>query len=322
MTVRIAQIGSRHGHAAGKWAALCSNAGVEAVGIWEPDARLRGRDGFAGARWVADEHEILKDPSITAVAIEGRNHESLAMAMRAAEAGKHLWFDKPAGDDWPEYLRFVQTVKERGLYVQMGYMFRYSPGFRRVAELVHSGALGDVFSVRAHMSTNVDLAERTEQSRHRGGIMYDLGAHMFDQIVWLLGRPTKATGVFQNCATPELPGYIDNALVVLEFERAIATVDIAAMEARPTARRFEVYGTRGSATIEPFDPTRTLRLAIDGQELQVQQLQEVSRQVLYERELEAFLKVICDHAQPDRTLEHERLVQETLLRATSESEPG
>jgi predicted dehydrogenase len=312
----MAQLGSRHGHAAGKWAALCSNVDVEAVGIWEPDASLRGRGAFPTASWLAEADDILSDPSIVAVAIEGRNHESLAMAMRAAEAGKHLWFDKPAGDNWADFVELLDTVKARGLHVQMGYMFRYSPGFVRVAELAHSGVLGDIFSVRAHMSTNVDLTERAEQSRHAGGIMYDLGGHMFDQIVWLLGRATRVQGFLRNHATPELPGYVDNGLAVLEFERALATVDIAAMETRPTARRFEVYGTRGSAILQPFDPVRTLRLAMVSEPLQVEELDEISRQELYERELEAFVGVVRDHAPADRTLEHERLVQETLLRAT------
>jgi predicted dehydrogenase len=316
VNLRIAQVGSRHGHAAGKWLALRSRPDIDAVGIWEPDASLRGRPGFADATWLESEEEALSDPTIVAVAIEGRNHESLAMARRAVDAGKHLWFDKPAGDDWQGFVSLLDAIKERGLYLQMGYMFRYSPGFLRVSELARSGALGEVFSVRAHMSTNVDLVERTEQSRHRGGILYDLGGHMLDQIVWLLGRPTTVTAVMRNDSTPELPRYVDNSVAVLEFARALATIDIAAMEARPTARRFEVYGTRGSAILEPFDPARSLRLAIDGEAVTVSELAEVSRQELYQRELEGFVQVLRNQAAPDRTLEHERLVQETLLRAT------
>ena len=167
------------------------------------------------------------------------------------------------------------------------------------------------------MSTNVDLAERGEQSRHQGGIMYDLGGHMLDQVVWLLGRPTHIRATFQNAATPELPRYSDNTVAVLEFSRAIATVDIAAMEPRPAARRFEVYGTEGSAILEPFDPVRTLRLAdLDSHSARVLDLEPVQRQGLYDLELVAFLEVVRGIRPPDRPPEHELLVQETLLRAT------
>jgi predicted dehydrogenase len=338
--LRIGQIGTRHGHAAGKWQALQSNPDVEAVGIWEPDPGARATaaalrtDGpfvtasatpatvFGDAHWFDSESDLLKDASVVAVAIEGRNHESLSMAQRAIEAGKHIWFDKPAGDDWPAFQQLMQAAAARQLQVQMGYMFRYSPGFAQIATWARDGLLGELFGVRAHMSTNVDLAERTEQSRHRGGILYDLGAHMLDQIVWLFGRPTSVTRVLRNDATPELPAYSDNTLAVLEFPGALGLLDIAAMETRPTARRFEVYGTRGSAIVEPFDPARTLRLALDAASgpyqagEQIVDIPEVSRQQLYERELDAFLAVLRGERAPDRPVEHERLVQETLLRAT------
>ena len=312
----MAQIGTRHGHALGKWLALCASPDVMAVGIWEPDPARRGLPEFRGARWFESAADVLGDPNVSAVAIEGRNHESLAMAHAAVEAGKHLWFDKPAGDDWPAFERVLEEAARRDLHIQMGYMFRYSPGFARVAELTRSGELGDVFEIRAHMSTGIDLAERTEQSRHRGGILYDLGGHMLDQVVWLLGRPLRVHTVLRNDATPQLPSYADNTVTVLEFDRALAVVDIAAMEPKPAARRFEVYGTRGSVIVEPFDPTRTLRLVCaDGAE-QVLPLPPVSRQALYESELEAFVGVLTGARQPDRPVAHERLVQETLLRAT------
>jgi len=145
---------------------------------------------------------------------------------------------------------------------------------------------------------------------------------VLDQIVWLLGRPTRVNTVLHNEATAELPSYADNTVAVLEFEHALAVVEIAAMEPSPTARRFEMYGTRGSAILEPFDPVRTVRLTLRepvanfaaGE--QVLQLPEVPRQELYERELAAFLGVLRGERPPDRSLEHELLAQETLLRTT------
>jgi predicted dehydrogenase len=320
--MRIGQIGTRHGHAAGKWAALLSHPDVEAVGIWEPDPSLRGRVGFGEAHWFGSADELVGDPSVVAVAIEGRNHESLGMAAAAVEAGKHLWFDKPAGDDYPAFERLMITANMNKLYVQMGYMFRYSPGFGQVSEWARSGVLGDIFAVRAHMSTHVNLAERREQSRHLGGILYDLGGHMLDQIVWLLGRPTRVTSHLRNEATPELATYADNTVSVLEFANGLAILDIAAMEPPPTARRFEVYGTRGSAILQPFDPVRTIRLTLVepsadyGPGEHLLELPEVARQTLYERELAAFLGVVRGERSEDRSPEHESLVQETLLRAT------
>lgn len=331
--IRIGQLGVRHGHASGKAHSLANNPDVEFVGIYEPDAtlwpRLQLSDAYPNARWLRSREELLGDPSIVAVAIEGSNSEGLAMAHEAIAAGKHIWYDKPAGDDLPGFKQLIAAASDGRRHVQMGYMFRQQHGFRQIAAWVKDGLLGEVFSVRAHMSTWLPLVSpgltttgRADVATHRGGMLYDLGGHMLDQIVWLLGRPHRVASYLRNDTTPELPAFADNTLGVFEFGRAIATVDIAASESRPMARRFEVYGTRGSAILEPFEPAARLRLCLEepaagysaGEQwipLPVQ-----GRQEMYDRELVAFVATLRNDAPPERSLTHELLVQETLLRAT------
>src|SRR5437879_7383332 len=101
--IRIGMLGTRHGHAAGKWLALCTNAQVEAAGIYDPDPLLKER--FSGARWLRSAAELLEDPSVAAIAVEARNHQSLSLAQAAIDSEKHIWLDKPAGDDWPAFER-------------------------------------------------------------------------------------------------------------------------------------------------------------------------------------------------------------------------
>jgi len=100
-------------------------------------------------------------------------------------------------------------------------------------------------------------------------------------------------------------------------------VDIAAMEPRPMARRYEVYGTQGSAILlEPFEPATRIRLCLTcaaegyAKGEQVVLVTPQSRQSLYGLELEAFRATIAGEQPPDRPPEHELLVQETLLRGT------
>jgi len=326
MVVRIGQIGTKHGHARGKWRAMVTNPTVEAVAVWEPDSARRSaemrQEQYAGADWVLSAEELLDDPDVTAIAIEGSNSESLDMAHAAVDAGKHLWYDKPAGDDWPGFQSLIARVREKGLHLQVGYMFRYQPGFQVVSEWSRTGMLGHVFSIRAHMSTWLTGEAREAISLHRGGVFYDLAGHMLDQVVWHLGRPNRATLFARNDDTPALPHFSDNALGVFEFDTALAFVDIAAMEPRPPARRFEVYGTKGSAITEPFDPGNIVRLVLAEPHGEypagetIIRLPTVTRQQMYERELGAFLAALDGSQPPDRTLDHEVLVQETLLRAT------
>ena len=89
------------------------------------------------------------------------------------------------------------------------------------------------------------------------------------------------------------------------------------------ARRFEVYGSVGSAILlEPFEPGHAIRLCLEeardgfAQGEQIVSIEGTGRQTSYERELADFVEVVCGDRLPARTLEHDLLVQETLLRAT------
>jgi predicted dehydrogenase len=112
----------------------------------------------------------------------------------------------------------------------------------------------------------------------------------------------------------------DNTLTVFEYPRAMAMLSAAAMEVSPfAARRFEVYGTRGSLILEPFETNPMLRICLDaarhGFESGWQQmpLQSPPR---YAASLAALVADIRGQKAPDRSLDHELVVQETVLRAS------
>src|SRR5262245_58190433 len=218
--IRIAQYGTKHGHAAGKLDSLRRDPRVEFAGLFEPDRDRRReleRAGgvYAGVRWFDDARALLDDSTIAAVASEGRNDESLDQTEQLIKAGKHVWYDKPAGDNWEQWQRVVVLAEQQGLLIQMGYMFRYHAGFELIAEWVRSGLLGEIFSIRAHMSTCLSAPAREVISRHTGGIFYDLAGHMLDQIVWLLGRPSGVTSILRN-DSGIVPAFQDNTLAVFE----------------------------------------------------------------------------------------------------------
>ena len=330
MSVQMAQYGTKHSHAADKVIAMQENADVELVGVFEPDTEYRARLAdsdtcFATVHWFESAQEMLADPAIVAVASEGLNVESLDQTEEIVAAGKHVWYDKAPGDNWTQWQRVVAAARAKNLLIQMGYMLRYHDGFHQIAEWAKSGLLGHVFSIRAHMSTNIPTDRRKQINAHRGGIFYELAGHMLDQIVWTLGKPTKTACYLRtdDYGTGErVDGFADNTLGVFEFDGAMAMVDIAAMETEPMARRYEVYGTAGSAIIvEPFEPGSRIRLCLaEATEeysagVQMVPFQSRSRQELYDQELKAFLRTIAGQQEPERLPEHDLLVQETLLRA-------
>jgi predicted dehydrogenase len=301
------------------------NPDVDFCGVFEPDAQVRAErgkvDAYEGVHWFESKEEMLDDDSIVGVAVEGRVSDNLAFARECIEHGKHVWLDKPAGDDLEEFSKILTMAREKKLLVQLGYMFRYNSGFEFLFDRVQDGSLGNVFSVRGRMSTNIPPERRPSLGQFEGGILFELLCHLIDIVVFLLGRPDRVTSFLRNDLgiTPE---FSDNTLAVFEYENAIATVESAAMEVSAfPSRRFEVYGTKGSVILEPLEPREnpTVRLCLSedrGGYVEGWQTVDLEKRLRYDGELVALVADIRGEKSPDRSLYHELIVQETVLRAS------
>ena len=260
--MRFAQYGISHDHAAGKARVIRDSDRAELAGVYEPSARVRAELGsdpaYDGVHWFSSKQEMLEDDGIGAVAVEGEIFQNVGFAREAVEHGKHVWLDKPAGDDLEAFRAVVEIALERELMVQLSYMWRYHPGFRFIMEWARSGRLGDIFSIRGRISSWPGSEDRWKLFESRGvragGIMFIVGCHLIDIIVSILGRPRQVTR-FSRHDGGDPPWFPDNTAVVFEYPGAMASVESAYMEVSSVqSRRLEVYGTRGSVILEPFEP--------------------------------------------------------------------
>lgn len=321
MRIKMAQYGIAHAHASGKADAMKRSPDVDFCGVFEPDPKILAEHGGASAykdvHWFSSKEEMLDDDSITAIAVEGQVKDNLNFARETIEVGKHIWLDKPAGDDISEFYEILKMADDKELLVQLGYMFRYNLGFQFLFDRIADGSLGDIFSVRGRMASSIPPEKRPALGQYQGGMLFELLCHLIDIVVAILGRPNKVTSFLRNDLgiTPELS---DNTIGVFEYENAIATVESAAMEVS-AARRFEVYGTRGSIIIEPLEPP-SVRLCLDknsGDYVKGWQTVDVGKPSgRYDGGLAALVADIRQEKAPDRSLQHELIVQESVLRAS------
>ena len=191
-----------------------------------------------------------------------RVRDLLDAAEASVAAGKHVHIDKPAGESLPQFRRILDSAARQKLLVQMGYVFRYNPGVALMHEFVQQGWLGDIFEIHAVMSKVVPEEKRKAMVEYRGGMMFELGGHLIDIVVGLLGKPEKVTPFIQHVAKSN-DTWADNMLAVLTYPRAIATVKSSAVEVEGASRRhFVVCGTEGTFHIQPLDkPAARLSLS-------------------------------------------------------------
>ncbi len=320
--IRIGQIGTSHAHAAGKMETMRASEDFEVVGIVEPDeqkrAALASSKTYAGLP-VMTEEELLNAPGLRAVAVETEVKHLVPTAARCIAAGKHLHLDKPAGESLPALRRLLDAATARKLTVQMGYMLRYNPAFVIARQLVRDGALGEVFSIEAAMGKLQGDAERRALAEYRGGAMFELGCHVIDSVVAILGRPEKVTP-YSRSSSPLHDGFPDNQTAVLEYPKAIVTVRSVLVEWDGGARRqFVVCGTKGTMDIRPIEhPEARLTLAAAHREY------KAGRQVLtfpkgrgrYDGDFADLAKVIRGEKAHDFPPAHDLAVHETILLAS------
>ena len=197
--------------------------------------------------------QLLKTPGLQAVLVETRVRDLLDNAEACVAAGKHVHIDKPAGESLPQFKRILDAAAKQKLLVQMGYMYRYNPAVVLLREFLAKGWLGEVFEVHAVMSKVVAAPERKRLAEFRGGMMFELGCHVLDLVIGVLGKP-KAVASFNRHTSSLDDGLLDNMLAVLNYPRASATVKSSALEVEGFDRRhLVVCGTEGTFHIQPLD---------------------------------------------------------------------
>lgn len=320
--IKIGQIGTGHAHASGKMDAIRASEEFEVVGIVEPDPERRARSekapSYAGLPWMTEE-QLLNTPGLQAVAVETEVKDLVPAGARCIAAGKHIHLDKPAGESLPAFRRLLDDATRQRLTVQMGYMLRYNPAFEFCFKLVRDGWLGEVFSIDTAMSKLLSPAERKGLVAYRGGSMFELGCHVLDAAIYVMGRPAKVTA-HPRTSSPLADGWADNCLAVLEYPKATVTVRSAMVEIEGGARRqFVVCGTKGTLDIRPLEPPQA-RLALDEPRGEFRKgYQDVKFPRTggrYDGEFADLAKVIRGEKPFGWPPEHDLAVHEALLRAS------
>jgi len=320
--IRIGQIGTAHAHASGKMEALRGSPDFEFVGIVEPDPERRAKaeqtKTYADLTWMTEE-QLLNSSGLQAVAVETAVKDLVATGTRCIAAGKHIHLDKPAGESLPAFRALLDDAIRRKLTVQMGYMFRYNPAFQLCFQLLHEGALGEVFSIDTAMSKLIGAGERKGLLAYPGGSMFELGGHIIDAVVTALGRPEKVTP-HRRSVSALGDGWSDNDLAVLDYPHATVTVRSAMVEVEGGVRRnFILRGTKGTFDIQPLEPpSAKLALLTPYGEYKkgYQDIAFAKKGGRYDGDFADLAKAIRGEKAFEFTPEHDFAVQETLLVAS------
>ncbi|WP_433186261.1 Gfo/Idh/MocA family protein [Actinoallomurus sp. CA-150999] len=150
------------------------------------------RFGFATA--TRDWRDVVADPRVAAVSVTAPNFLHREIGVALAEAGKHLWIEKPVGLTAADARAVADAAGEAGVQGTVGFNYRNAPAVETAREMIAAGEIGAVTHARIRLFSDYAahpdgaLTWRYERERGGSGVLGDLASHGVDLARFLLGE--------------------------------------------------------------------------------------------------------------------------------------
>jgi predicted dehydrogenase len=198
--VRVAIVGL------GRWARVLTSAASQSeklkivAGYSRSVEKREAFQGATGVPAVPDMDAILSNASIQGVILTVPNEQHLPMARLVAQAGKHVYTEKPIASTLADGLQIEELEKNYGVTVTVGHSARLMGGIRAIHQAIDQGELGRVAFIEANFSNNraLELTPKTwrwYKDKAPGGPLSQLAIHQFDVLHYLGGAVVEASSM-------------------------------------------------------------------------------------------------------------------------------
>ena len=206
---------------------------------------------YPGVKTTTDFQDLLRDPSIDAIAVATPVSTHFELGMAVLRAGKHLWLEKPMTETSLQARQLIDEAEKRKLVLIVDHTFIYTGAVRKMAEIIRSGDLGRVYyydSVRV----NLGLFQRDVS------VISDLAVHDFSILDYLLGEhpvAASASGINHFPGTPENLAYVtlfyDSGTIAHANVNWLAPVKV---------RQILVGGSKKMITYDDLEPSEKVKV--------------------------------------------------------------
>jgi scyllo-inositol 2-dehydrogenase (NADP+) len=202
--------------------------------------------------------ELVADPSIDLIVITSPNETHFPYSRIALQAGKHVVVEKPFTNTSEEAQELVNIAASSGVILSVYQNRRYVSDFLTIRDILDKQLLGEIHEFEGHYDRYRAEARPQawrEAPKPGSGILYDLGAHLVDQALYLFGLPQRITAdIRQQRPHAKVDDYFDLRLD-FGFTKVILHAGMLVREPGP---RYMIHGTIGSFIKYGEDPQEAL----------------------------------------------------------------
>ncbi|MBD2703598.1 Gfo/Idh/MocA family oxidoreductase [Spirosoma sp. BT702] len=218
-------------------------------------------------KWYSDADELINDPEVNAIYVATPPDSHADYAIRAMQAGKPVYVEKPMALNAAECEAMNQASRETGIPLFVAYYRRALPYFLKVKELVDQQTIGEIRCVNVQLywqplpgetGENPQPGWRVFPEISGGGRFHDLASHQFDFLEYLLGPIKNASGISQNQAG--LYKADDMVVATFAFESGAVGTGNWCFTVNPEQRmeQTQLVGSKGKITFSFFENFRLL----------------------------------------------------------------
>ncbi len=157
-----------------------------------PEALARWGQAHRISRLYTDPRDLFRDPDIHIVDICTPNMSHASLAIAGLEAGKHVLCEKPLAPTPQEIRQMIQARNRAGKLLMTAQHFRFKGVSQAMRREIETGTLGHVYHARAwqlRRSGFIPTPTFIERRHSGGGPTIDIGVHVLDLALWLMGNP-------------------------------------------------------------------------------------------------------------------------------------
>ena len=203
--------------------------------------------------------ECLAESTVDAVYISTLNSDHSALIKKSLDAGKHVLCEKPLVTTRSDADMAFATAKNGKLILLEGFMYRFHPQIQKLKEIIASGQIGDIRSIRVNFAFILydfvagDLPSRASANAS-GGALMDVGCYGVDFVNSIMRNSNVKPRI--QVATrfrDDKRDYDLSTCALLDYQGGPTAVIECAADT-PSINTWEVCGTKGSVTALRFDP--------------------------------------------------------------------
>lgn len=207
-------------------------------------------------KYTTDYLELLRDTEIEAVYVATPPDMHCFYTLEAARFGKAVYVEKPMARTVTECREMIAACREAGVPLFVAYYRRGQPKFLKARELIQSGAIGQVRSFNyvfacPPLKKDPDRPRLMDREMSGGGLLYDVGSHMVNALLFLMGEPVEVISKSSNQSHAYEVN--DTHSVILRFRSGVQGVMQLSFCAAEQRDELWISGELGSVSLSIMD---------------------------------------------------------------------